>query len=251
MKPASVEVVAAGLWRVATRARTLSVFAAGAGLAFLVHAWPFTAAIGAGWLLVLGAQCRSVTLWRDVIKDLRRRPVVLPCEGDLADEAARRQLARIQRARRERLRALACGPERPSEEALSLVETAGELEEQAVAQIHSLDRVGRYLEARVVKEGCRRPGEAPSLLAPGPDHAWARRMHVEHAAGLSELASMRAELDARLEALTETLAMLPCRLAIMGLQERPDVTCAMDRELRERLEAQVVAAIPAGFDVPV
>jgi hypothetical protein len=251
MKPASVEVVAAGLWKVATRARTLSVFAAGAGLAFMVHAWPFTAAVGAGWLLVLGLQCRSGALWREVVKELRRRPVVLPCDGDLADEAARRHLARLQRARRERLRALTCGPDRPSEAALSLIETAGELEEQAAAQLQSLDRVGRYLEARVVKEGCQGPGGDPALLAPGPDHAWARRMHVEHAAGLGELAAMRAELDARLEALTQTLAMLPCRLAIMGLHERPDVTCAMDRELRERLEAQVVAAIPTGFDVPL
>jgi hypothetical protein len=251
MKPASVEVIAAGLCRVATRARTLAVFAAGAGVAFLVHSWPISLAAGAAWLLALGVQCRDVRLWREVMKELRRRPVALPCESDLFDDGARRHLARLERIRRERARALACGPERPSEAALSLVETAGELEEQAAAQIRSLDRVGRYLESRVVKEGCGHPSDVPPLLAPGADHAWARRMHVEHAAGLGELAAIRADLDARLEALIETLAMVPCRLAIMGLLERPDVTCAMDRELRERLEAQVVAAIPAGLDVPV
>jgi hypothetical protein len=251
MKPASVEVVAAGLWRVVTRARSLLVFAVGAGAALLVQAWPLTVAMTFGWLLVLAAQCRDVTLWREVVKDLRRRPVPLPEASDLLDEGARRHLARIERARRERSRALECGVDRPSEAALSLVETAGELEAQAAAQLRSLDRVGRYLEARVVRDGRPRPGEVPSLLAPGPDHAWSRRMHVEHAAGLSELAALRAELEARLEATTETLAMLPCRLAIMGMHERPDVTGALDRELRERLEAQVATVIPAGFDVPV
>jgi hypothetical protein len=45
--------------------------------------------------------------------------------------------------------------------------------------------------------------------------------------------------------------MLPCRLAIMGLQERPDVISAIDRELRERLQAQVVAADPLGLDVSI
>jgi hypothetical protein len=251
MKPASVEVVTAGLWRVVTRARSLLALGAGAGVAVLAHTWPLTVALAAGWVLVLGAQCRDMTLWREVVKDLRRRPVPLPCESDLTDEGARRHLARVLRARRERNRALECGTERPSEAALSLVETAGELEAQVAAQIRSLDCVGRYLEARVVREGLPCAGALPSLLAPGPDHAWARRMHIEHAAGLTELAALRAELDARLEAATETLAMLPCRLAIMGMQDRADVTCPMDRDLRERLQAQVSSLVTAGWDVPV
>lgn len=242
MKPASIEVVTAGLWRVMTRPRTIFLVVGGGMTALVVQTWVFTAAVLAVSLVAVVGQCRGVALWRDVIRDLRRRPIELPTESDLGDERARRQLVRLQRARRERERALACGPDQASEAALALVETAGELEAQAVAQLHSLDRLGRYLEARVVKEGWPHPG--PLAPVSDADAAWALRMNDAHAEGLARLAALRTQLDARLEALTGTLGMLPCRLAILRLHERRDVICADDRELRERLEAQLAALGP-------
>jgi hypothetical protein len=244
MQPTALEVLTCGLLKVAARARNLLAFGTGLVAMLVLPSWTAIAAILLGWTVLLAAQLKEPTMWREVRAELRRRPVLLPCATELTDQGAARHLRRLERARRERDRALACGPDQPSEATLALVETAGELEEQAVAQIRSLDRLGRYLDAPLVKEGLPAGSGAPFSAEPSdnPDLVWARAMIDQHSEGLRALAVMRGQLEVRLEALIETLAMLPCRVALMRMGERPDVMQPRDRDLRGELEAQASAS---------
>jgi hypothetical protein len=234
VKPRTFEVVRMGLLRVCGRGCNLAILSIAGGTAWLVHSWLL--AIGAilAGLLLVAVQLKDVALWRGVVKELRRRPVVLPCESEISGEAARAFLGRLERLRGERERAMDCGPTPASEEALSLVEAAGELEEEALDQIWSLARLERFMFARRTKvSGARQEGRVDG------DAAWSKRMAQEHAAVLAELGEMKDQLEARLAALIDTLTVLPCRLAALRMRERPDVAGVEDRTIRERLATEM------------
>jgi hypothetical protein len=247
MKPRVVEIATTGLGRVMGGGKSLLVLLLGSTAALAMQSLTIGLAGVATWLLLIGLELKNPSLWRAVVKELRRRPIPLPCETDLLDESARRHLAVLERGRRDRERALACGPDESSEATLSLVETAGELEEQAIAQIKSLDRLGRYLSSR---RGRQAPKELPATGEQSiveADAEWSRRMTSEQAMGDRELVELRERLEARLRSLTDTLAVLPSRLAALRMHERIDVAFAHDRHLRERLDAEMTATLASGL----
>jgi hypothetical protein len=245
MKPSNTAVIKAGLLKAMGRTWTIGFLAVGLGIACLANSWWLVLVGVASFVIMAAVQLRSVTFWRSVVSEIRRRPVELPAELEIADETARGFLIRLEKVRCERDRALACSPESPSEAALGLLETAGEAEEQALALIRARDRLGRFVSRRQPS----RPLLPTSLPEGDPDREWSVRMLAEHAALGEDLAAMKARLDARLVALIDTLAVLPARLAALGVGDQPDVAGSADRDLRERLAGELgMLADPASHE---
>src|SRR3954471_16603866 len=115
--------------------------------AFLIHSWILFGLAAAAYVTAVSVQMCDRNFWSEVIKEVRRRPVGLPGDGEVTDETARRFLARITKTRMERTDLIAAQTENgeDNERLMGLVDQVAELERRAVGLVRVVDELGRYM----------------------------------------------------------------------------------------------------------
>lgn len=232
------ELALAGIVRVSARVPNLVLLMGGFVAAAALRSWVLALAAALVYTVALGLQLRSVNLWKDLLREARRRPLALPEESELVDDTAKHCVARLLAARAERDRALACAPGAPSDAVYALIETACELEGVVIEHLRSLDRLGRYLRFVATSEVRLVPTPVPG------DREWLDRIGGLETQNAAELAALQASLRQRVDEATEILVSLPNRLTLLCMGQRPDVVRAQDREVRERLLAELTQSGP-------
>jgi hypothetical protein len=212
------------LWGAATNRVSLAFSTAGAMGALLFQSGALCAMAAGGYLLAVAVDLGRATRWRAAIQEVRREPPPLPSSLSFVDLVARTLMGRIERARADRVDALASPALATFAGVDTLAETAAELERSAGLQLVLLDRLGRLLGVEPIaplRTELLRLERVADVAAPAPRAEYERALKALHERlrSLEQAATSRALLLARLEGVVAGLEGLPTRLVALELQQ--------------------------------
>jgi hypothetical protein len=258
MQASGTRVFFAGLLKAATGRLNLCMGGMAAAGALILESWLVFGVTAGSYAMAVMLDLWKPGLWRAVGLELRRRPPPLAHPQDLIDDEARSYARRLAKARDERQRALDAAPRpyRHWEQAMKVIEVAGDVERRATDLIATFERLAHYLsdknlaKSRLQLEQASMWTAAPETkgtLSTRADREIACRVAEETVLALEALVAHKEAIGARIETLALGLEMLPHRILLAGMREedaRPAVSPSplleLDAELR-RLE-EVAAA---------
>jgi hypothetical protein len=218
------DVLFRAMFRAATNRLSLGLSGAVAMSALLIQSGTLGALAVGGYLMAVAIDLTRPDRWRQAMRDLRRKPPALPPIGCYSDGTVRDLLARIERARSERLLVEQSQSQLARTAAETLVERACALEGSAARLLTLLERVNRYLGSdpiAPVREEVTRMQRAADRAPPDAraEYESALRALAGRLSSLEYAVNCRTLVQAKLEALVCGLEALPPALVAIELRQ--------------------------------
>jgi hypothetical protein len=218
------DVLFRAVFRAATNRLSLGLSGVAAMGALLIQSGTLGAMAVGGYLVAVTIDLTRPDRWRQAMRDLRREPPALPPVGCFSDGVVRDLLARMERARTERLLVEQSQSQLARTAAETLVERACALEASAARLLTLLERVNRYLGSdpiAPVRQEVVRVQRAADAAPPAAraEYQNALRALSGRLSSLEYADGCRALVQAKLEALVTGLEALPPALVAIELRQ--------------------------------